>query len=365
LKLGRPKGRLQKLAVFFTPSATLSSTHSLPEPKVSGDDYLPSLVPQSANLLQAFNEDPVLGLVKPYLSASRLSKPVSAVSSLKEVSTTIRCGPRRLFRAAPAFLWRIRFIRFPNLAEKDAILALFDIEITQFAACNVSLDKIEMLLTSGSSEPIGVDLPMECQPGEQLTLIYKILPSSDLEKVLGNNDLNRVLTIILTSTVLVADSCLPVVKIKWKQALETPPSRPPSRSAPMSATVERSPHIRHDALTMTGEVAEIDPAASVANGVSFHITSPEEIVVGEIFRWEVLVVNRSEKVQRLALIPIPKRRLADVYPTIRRPGSAGSTGGKSNLATPVVEENMLYAIQKSSILEPTELVCLTPDVKIG
>lgn len=287
------------------------------------------------------------------------------ISPLNDVSGPIKCGPRRLFRAAPAFLWRIRFVRVPNQAEKDAILALFDIEITQFAGCNISLETIEMQLTGGTSEPIGVELPIECQPGEQLTLIYKILPISNIEKVLETNSLSRVLTIILTSTVLVSENCLPTVKIKWKQALETPPSRPPSRSAPMSATIDRAPHIGHDALTMTGRLAEVDSTASAANGVSLNITAPEKVVVGEIFRWEVLVVNRSEKVQRIALLPIPKRRLGDIYPTIRRPGSSGSFGGKLDLAAPVIDDNVLYAIQKSSILEPSELVCLTPDVKIG
>jgi hypothetical protein len=116
---------------------------------------------------------------------------------------------------------------------------------------------------------------------------------------------------------------------------------------------------------MTGRLAEVDSTASAANGVSLNITAPEKVVVGEIFRWEVLVVNRSEKVQRIALLPIPKRRLGDIYPTIRRPGSSGSFGGKLDLAAPVIDDNVLYAIQKSSILEPSELVCLTPDVKIG
>src|ERR1700761_637484 len=115
---GRPSGRLQKLAVFFTPSASVAPNRPVIESTPNGDDYLPSAVPQSINILQAFSEDAVLGEVKPYLSASRLSKPISAVSPLQEVSGSIRCGPRRLFRAAPAFLWRIRFIRFPNLAEK-------------------------------------------------------------------------------------------------------------------------------------------------------------------------------------------------------------------------------------------------------
>jgi TRAPP trafficking subunit Trs65 len=348
--------------VFFTPTAALQPISASPYSQDGNDDYLPSQVPRPLNLLQPLGSDLSMGEVKPYLPASRMNKRISGVPNLSEVRH-IRFGPRKLFRAAPAFLWRIRFVRFPNLAEQDAILALFDIEITHFAACNVSIDSIDLNLTSGSFEAVGVQLPIESQPGEQLTLIYKILPSEGLEKILEGSDNSRVITITLTSTVLVSDSCLPVVKIKWKQILETPPSRPPSRSAPMSATHDQPSHVDHDALTMTGQPADVQSSTGVANGVTLNITTPPMVTIGQIFSWQVLVVNRSDQVQRIALLPIPKRRLGDHIAILNRPGSTGST--KDVIAAPTIDENVLYSIQKTSIQESSDLVCLTPDVKIG
>jgi TRAPP trafficking subunit Trs65 len=355
---------LQKLAVFFTPSATINQ-NGISSDSINDDDYLPSQVSQAINLLAPFAEDPTLSPSKPYLSASRLNLPLSGVPVLKPPVRSIKCGPRRLFRAAPAFLWRIRFLRYPGLAEKETILACFDIEIGQFAACNVSIDKIDLSLTSGTSSPVGINLPKEGQPGEQLTLIYKISPPSKLQKTLNGDDINRILTVVLTSTVLVSKDCLPTVKIKWKTALELPPSRPSSRSGPLSSTSDRAPHIGHDALTMTGQGQDLDPAANVATGVTLSVSAPEHVFVGETFRWDILVVNRSEQVQRVVLLPIPKRKHIDSYPIMGKPASSRDAGNFSAIASPVLDENFVYTIHKNSISEPSELVCLTPDVKIG
>jgi hypothetical protein len=322
-------------------------------------------VPQAINLLGPFADDSNVSPSKPYLSAARLNRPTSGVPVLKQPVQSIKCGPRKLFRAAPAFLWRIRFLRYPGLSEKDTILACFDIEIGQFAACNVSIDKVELNLTSGTSNPVGIDLPKECLPGEQLTLIYKISAPSKLQKTLNGDDINRVLTVILTSTVLVSEDCLPTVKIKWKSALELPPSRPSSRSGLLSSTSDRAPHFGHDPLTMTGQGQDIDPTANVATGVTISISAPEKVAVGETFQWEILVVNRSDQVRRILLIPIPKRKHIDSHPIMRKPASSGGLENMSMLASPVLDDNFVYTIHKNSILEPSELVCLTPDVKIG
>lgn len=365
IPIGRPKGRLQKLAVYFTPSATFNPSQTKPKAAVIEDDYLPSQIPLSGNLLQAFTNDDTYGEVKPFLSESRLTRLASGIPIVKQPSRSLRCGPRKLFRAAPAFLWRIRFLRFPNLSETEAILACFDIEFTQYAAYNVSLDKVDLQLTSGHSEVVAADLPRICQANEQHTLIYKIFPQSSAEKAIDIAELQRTLTIILTSTVLVSKTCLPTVKIKWKTALELPPSRPPSRAAPLSSISERAPPLSHDALIMTGHVAESDPSMDVADGVTLSITAPDEIVIGREFRWDVLVVNRSEKVQRLALVSMPRRRHQEIIPNLKRPGSSGTHSEKKDLAPTIVDENVLFAVHKNSILDPTELVCLTPDVKIG
>jgi hypothetical protein len=394
MPIGRPRARLQKLSVFFTPMATLkpfpinntSSTSS----EADEDEYLPSTLPLTTNLLSPLSSDTGLGSVKPYLAASRISKPTNGFSaSLKQqpsFARPIRGGPRKLFRAAPSFLWRVRFLRYPALAEKDALLAAFDLEITHFANSPVLLDKISLVPSLGSVEPIGVDLPLKASPGEQMTLIYKILPPLDMvDSLTGVNHvgaidplLGRTMSVIFSATVLLKEDCKPKIKLKWKTALEMPSSRPASRERPPSR------HYPHDMMhadflnTTGGHVYEAEIGPPIPNGVSISITSPGKVRVGEMFRWEVLVINRGDQVQRFAIVPIPKRKVFGDYQTLqsarpgssgKRPGSSGSNGrpfGKGkDIAGPLMDENALYLLQRTSLMEPSDLICLSPDVRIG
>jgi hypothetical protein len=265
--------------------------------------------------------------------------------------------------------------------EKESTFACFDIEITQFAGSDVTIDKITLQLSSGTAEVVGVQLPQRCRPGEQLTIIYKLLAAAISEK-LDNVSPSRTLTITISATVLVSKDCTPKIKIKWKTALETPQSRPNSRSALLSpqdvkptgtstALYNDLPTTPGpDTLLMTGgSVAEIDSTSSFSSGVNLTVSGQKEVFVGEVFRWEVFIVNRSEKVYRFALQAIPKRRISDLSSSARRLSSAGigSIGSKSKdgLARPVLDDNVVYSVQKSEMMDATELICLQPEVRIA
>jgi hypothetical protein len=185
----------------------------------------------------------------------------------------IHGGPRKLFRATPAFLWRIRFLRYPGLSEKEAILSALDIEVTQLAVSNVSIDKIVLQLSSGTAEPLGVALPHRCQPGELLTLIYKINPPSDKP---SDESVPRVLGITLSASVLISSICVPRVKIRWKTALEMPQSRPTSIAVPATPVGEVN-EIGHDTLTMSTQVAEVEAKPAILPGLGITVVAPDRI----------------------------------------------------------------------------------------
>jgi hypothetical protein len=324
------------------------------------------LLPLSANLFEQL-KDSAKGSTPPYLSAARLSPSRTNLSVLNPAHRSIRCGPRKLFRAAPAFLWRVRFLTSPRLTEKDTLIATFDIETTAFASSNVQLTNVDLNLTSGSYDAVGVKLPIVSQPGEQVALIYKIFPSKDgTTEVNSDGASNRTLTVTVTAIVMVSKTCLPTVKIKWKTILELPPSRPPSRALPSPMHPEPLSMLAHDALLMTGQVAEVRSLSGVADGVSLAITAPSTVYVGKRFRWEILVVNRSAQVYHLAIIALSKKRNPNLLSAIPRPRSRGNQQtAQDSLAAPLIDDNVLYSIHKNTILEPTDLVCLTPDVKLG
>jgi TRAPP trafficking subunit Trs65 len=394
IPIGRPRARLQKLAIFFTPTAVLKpfpiSGAFAPE---TADEYLSSGTPLSMNILAALSNDAKLG--KAYLSSSRFARQPSSDKQAQQhqhLNRPIRSGPRKLFRAAPPLLWRIRFLRFPALAEKDTILACFDTEITSFANCPVSIDKINLMLSSGYAEPVGVELPVLGNPGEQMTLIYKLLPPSDfsnrftlVESNMSNDPLaNRTLTVTLSASVLMSEECTAKVKIKWKTALEMPASRPGSRSDNYNGNMTGQPTAWSGAqgprfgesLALAGRVYDVpDFGPAISHGVSLSITAPDKVHVGQLFRWEVLVINRSDQLQRFAIVPIPKRKPV-VDMNFIRPESSGSNTGRgpagtgtkkapSSLAAPWVDENALFSTQKGATMEASDLICLSPDVRVG
>jgi hypothetical protein len=113
---------------------------------------------------------------------------------------------------------------------------------------------------------------------------------------------------------------------------------------------------------------------TLANGLVLSITGPPTVTVNAPFTWELFIINRSEKVHRLALVAIPKRRAwikngqRDSVSSIRGgPQDTKTTGNRNDddFVEPVVDDRILYQTQKNAVQEPTGLLCLSPDVRIG
>jgi hypothetical protein len=62
---------------------------------------------------------------------------------------------------------------------------------------------------------------------------------------------------------------------------------------------------------------------------------------------------------------IPKRRRTE--PRITRPPSTGYGGSRRDpkVADAVVDENIVYAMQRNSAIDSTEIVCLSTDTRVG
>ncbi|KAF2431100.1 hypothetical protein EJ08DRAFT_632809 [Tothia fuscella] len=361
--LSRPKAKIQKLSIYFAPSASLKP----PEAKGTDneeDEYMPTRVPQPINLLGPFAGDPALSGLKPHLSALRLSRPRPSTPTTKQLTRPLRTGPRRLFRAAPAFLWRVRFTRSPSAALAHTTIASVDLEITPFAGSDVAFNKFNLELSSGRVEALGPELPMRGQPGDQITLLFRLIPhSSDHSSYSGGQP--QELSINCSSHVFVSENCIPKIKFMWNTPVELPSLRPNSRSGPKPASKPLGP----DSLPMTDQSAGPDASTTVTNGVSISITGPPEVQVGHVFKWTLFAINRSDKVHRLAVLAMPKRRLPN-----QRHGQKDSATSittlipekdKSGIAEPILDDKDIYNFQRNAAQEPTELICLSPDVRIG
>jgi hypothetical protein len=360
---GRPKAKIQKLGIYFAPSASFKSSAAIKSDGLE-DDFLPSGVPQAINLFQPFANDPALGGLTPKLSALRLSRarPITP-PTVKQLSRALKNGPRRLFRAAPSFLWRVRFAKSPSSSQPHTTIASLDIEITPFAASDVSIKRMDLELSSGRVEAIGPPLPLQSRPGDQLTLLFKLIP--DTPDSFGyTSGLVQHLTVKGYASVLVAEDCLPEIKIDWTTPVDLPSSRPNSSAG----KIPPKP-LNPDSLPIIDQFIPSDSSNTVANGVCFTISGPPEVQVGEIFKWSLFVINRSDKTHRLAVLAMPKRK-----PISRRHSHIDSVSpvvgvqpekNRHALAEPVMDDKMIYTSQRVGVMEPAELICLSSDVRIG
>jgi hypothetical protein len=332
--------------------------------EVADDEYLLSEISQPINLLQPFANDPALGGLKPKLSALRISRSAPVASVPKQLLRPLRSGPRRLFRAAPAFLWRVRFTKSPAPSESNVTIASLDLEITPFAGSNVSINKMDLSIFPGHVESLGPQLPLISQPGDQVTLLYRLRPpTSDGTAFIGDQVFH--LTLNASAGVLVSDSCTPNISIDWTTPVDLPSSRPNSRAG---ASKPPSKPLGPDSLPISDHVGPPASSSITAHGVCFTISGPQEVQVGEVFKWQLFTVNRSDKLHRLAVLAMPKRRHID-----RRHGAKESTSSfkmtteddKDSIAEPVLDDHVIYTLQRNAVQEPTELICLSPDVRIG
>lgn len=342
--------------------------------KILDDEYLPSRVPRAMNLLQSFESDPALAGVHPRLSALRINKIAPTAPVTKELVRPIRTGQRRLFRTLSALVWRMRYSKTHAPVGDASLLASLDLEVTNVSGpgSSVTFDNIELEIEHGSVQPISrQSFPTSAhKPGDQITYIYTIKPDLSLDRLPGQE--GHIVLLKMKATVSLANAARPQLDIQWKTAVDFTADHSPSlvkAAHRLSNPALQQPVLPNpDALPQDVQSKGSDGAGPKPINVVLTFLGPPTVHVGETFEWEVFIVNRSDKVRKLALIVLSKRK-RDMEKHKAHPSSSSlkSQRGekKDQIACAVMDENIVYAKQKSARAEPAELVCLTTDVRVG
>lgn len=369
--ISRPQGRFHKPAIYFQPTATFKPAEKI-EQDSTENEYLPSRVPAALNLLQAFENDPALDGVQPHLSAMRISKITPNAPVAKEMVRPIRSGQRLLYRVLPALVWRIRYSRVPASVSDMSLLASVDLEVAQFATHDVRIKDVRLKLNGGEVETIAgsTDATIIHKPGDQMTYTYKIKPDIGPDGTPSLGSKGHFLALSISAIVYITGACNPAISIEWK----TPVDFVNEKNASAIKTAHRlSKHAPQDpkatnpdALPAHGMQSqqELDAQSKLIN-ITLTISGPPQVRVGEIFTWDVFIINRSDKTRKLAILSVAKRK-RDYE---GRPTSSKGDGHEADtgeiLTAAVIDENVVYAKQKSLKKETAELVCLTTDIRLG
>lgn len=431
--LARPRIRLQTPSVVFSGVANFK-VNSADSSQLGGlgGGYMQSCVPSGMNLLESFANDPLLGGIKPQLSAQRVSK-VAPLTKPKDALHRISGLQTLKLKIYPVLHTRVRFSRPNTTPPSAAMIALLEVDFTPYFDCEVALDKLTLGVTDGHVEDLnsqdGMRLPLSCVAHDHLTFLYKLAPQ---QRDIVNKNLVRELVITIEVVVLVRPEnepspCTPRLAMTWTTPLDFTPPVNPGFGQPKTTPIQRSHRpsqlsisggrdsqplvspsvIRPDALPSL-EAATARPLESALPdfGITMTFTGPSKpVLLGEEFTWTVFIVNRSRPdmpavhihsstpssstiihhpaaaaggvSRKLMLVPIPRRRRNELR-VIRPPSTATAmaiaapSGGAADaaqrdplIADAVLDEAVVHAMQRSSVVDAAELVCLSADVRVG
>ena len=385
---GRPRMRLQSPMIVFKPSATLRPIQEEWTKEIR-DPALPSGVPASINVLESLKGDPTLQGAVPKLSASRLAsvKPKTYDNPISDGA--LKMNAQKAFRALPAISSRVRYSKSNGPHGKPSVIACLDLETAPFSKDDIKLTELDMQLSDGSAEKLGKGhapmLPLICKAKDNPVFLYRLTPNEALH---GSSSSTSTRTFMITvhAVVLVSDACYPSIEMRWKTSVDFStalnptygapgqsmqrPRRPSSLSrTPAAASATKRPVLsgEADSSSTPGANEARERVVSASDfGVSITFMAPRAVQVGQPFSWDVMVLNRSSKPRELILTVIPKRRKGPGGGHTAR-ASPSPAGGHENSSTAeiVVDENVLYAMQRNAWKDAAHIVSLSTDVRIG
>lgn len=378
---------MQSPTIIFKPSAVLRPV-SIADDNLANDYYLPSGVPASINLLESLKSDPVLDGTELQLTALRLLRIDSTNQEIASSDQIIKSLPERVFRAIPAFTARVRYSKSSSNARKPSIFASLDIETAPFCDFDLSFAAVRMNLAEGSAVDLATThalrFPISCRPKDNLIFLFHLIPNGDLHGTMTSTAASKVLDITIEAIVLMSEVCRPCIEMRWKTGVDFATELNPSYGAPGQSLQrsQRPPSL--PAISVNGnqgmlpnlQGAETPNSLSKSGqrqntvasdfGITITFTAPSKVQVGEPFCWDMFVVNQSDKLRRLAILVMLNRKRGELKGHLSRPSSS-STGGRkeTDIAEHIMDENLLYAMQRNSGKEPPQLVSLSTDVKVG
>ncbi|KAI1294513.1 TRAPP trafficking subunit Trs65-domain-containing protein [Xylaria venustula] len=398
VSLGRPRIRLQSPSAIFVATA---SSKSAPDSLSDGiqDDYMSSSMASSLNLLESFGNDPALDGIKPRLSALRVSRVTPNTQQANGLLRPIRSLSRLSLRIYPTVHSRIRFTHPNTSPATAAVIAMLEIDFTPFFDCEILLSNIALAIPDAMVEDLtaqaGLSLPLSCVSHDHVTFIYRITPRDT--DVISRNQM-RDLDIAISATALVSPHTKPQLRLAWTAAVDfTVPVNPGygSTMQPIQRTHRPSqlslggestisltaPSVaRPDALPSL-EASTVQTETAIQElGITVTFTAPptaHKIFVGDEFSWDVFVVNQSRNqsaaARKLTMVVLPRRRRNESRVTRPLSMSKALDGSHKqskllrnrDVAEAILDDNVVHAIQSSSVVDNAEVVCLSPDVRIG
>ena len=375
---GRPRIRLQSPMITFKAGAVLQPSADQID-RATSDPYLLSGIPQPENLLEPLKGSERSSAEGPSLSAARLSRVTPVSDDARTQVQPLKVSVPGAFRALPAISSRVRYHKSNSPGSRASLVASLDMEMAPFSTDDIEITSVDLHISGGSAIDLGQGLipklPLRCRSRDNIVFLYRLALDNIFED--SAPGMTRNLDITINATVLTTDQCRPHIQMHWKTGVDFTTTLNPVYGAP-GQSMQRSN--RPPNLAVSGTSASVtnnsnssqdgprgrQRAVSVSDlGVTITFTAPSRVYVREPFNWDVLVLNGSNKTQRLALVAIPRlsRRERNEHGGADISSSA-ATRKHSDVGDAVVDENLLYTMQKTALADPTDVISLSANVEI-
>ncbi|KIV88430.1 hypothetical protein PV10_08115 [Exophiala mesophila] len=390
LTLSRPRSRNAQQSLVLIPSGVVNS------PQYDEDDPnrdLAPFQPLEANVLEPMRSMAGPGANAPYLAVSRLERVLPVAQSHRHRAHIGHVHPRR-WKAVPAAIARVRYNKSHTHTVVPTNIALLDMEIIPFVQVEAKVEQVDVSLKNGESQSLMPGfLPMQCRSGDCLTFMYQLQQVTHATSYTNLGLMNPnidLLSIKIVLRIMVSATCTPVVTMEWTTHVDFTQALNPSYGAP-SQPIQRSN--RPSSLPVNGLITQ-PPVTAVSaslqpvypplfrSGLSVtFLSSNEPATIGRPFTWKVLLVNQSQGVARIAIIPLPRlqRQTSQAQTLTKRHAPKSSTasfhpserrhtrnGDDVDIAQAIVDENVLYVMQHSNSVPPeADLMALTSELRIG
>lgn len=330
--------------------------------------------------------DSVLRGFQSNLSALGLYRLGSVSEDIEYNNHSLKVLPQRNFRAIPPLTARMRYSKSSAPGGKLTLFSCLDLETAPFSNHDVIITGIEMNLSEGLAIALNFNplkFPMPCRPKDNASFLFLLTPPHSRGELPNNTNLtSATLDIDIEATVVISATCRPRIKMRWNTGVDFTmalnPSLPsqlsqhkqkpgiPPVTAPSDRTVTRLENEGRSTVEMANSGASQRTKSASGLGITITFTAPLVVRVGEPFRWDAFLVNRSDMPRRLAILVIPKRKRGDPKGHSSRPSTSSMGGQKDGgAAEHFTDENLLYAVQRNTGREPPQIVSLSTDIKIG
>lgn len=363
-----PKDVSENFHVYFITTATRNTLKSLTYP-TKGEEYLRSGTPLPSNILQPLLHDSALDDTRPYMSALRFTKVASSISENRNFRKPIALTRSKLYPALPILSAKYRLISYTRSQEKSILLVSIEITSSTTLNTDVRLVKVDLLFPNGEvkqrTQPVSSRQPFEIKPGDQNSLIYEIIINDvDREKTdkwpMAANCSGNIVALVD-----IPRECSTRIFLDCKKYIDDA-----IRNANTDSLMDRSPSaLMKPYVSCKDYQADSNSFPHFRNqGIAITVSGPQEVRWGEVFIWNILIVNKTRAARRCRITLLQdemERNTVEKKPEICP--IVGQTHQEIGICFGT-QENMvpfdLLASQRKARIKKTNILCLSPDIQI-